>query len=198
MKLRAPAVKMRGLISKLLYLLRLRRRELRKRPLSETEEALARQVFHEQLPYGNIHIANFFLPGNEGVPVTVASGTELVPIKALTDYTIYFGEEVFRDGALKTSWTRETFVHELTHVWQGHHSAFSWQYMVNSMLSQGRAIIFHGDRNKAYEFTSGERWEDYNVEQQANIVESWFAAGMSTDSDLFGYITENIREGRAG
>jgi hypothetical protein len=188
---------MTGFINKLLYLLKIRRKELIKRLLNKDEEALARQVFHDQLPYGRIHIANFFLPGNEGVAVTVASGTELIPIKSLTEYTIYFGPEVFRDGA-HTVATRETFIHELTHVWQGYHSTFSWHYMVNSMLSQGRAIIFHGDRNKAYEFTAGQAWDSYNVEQQANIVESWFARGMETDSELYSYITENIRAGRAG
>jgi hypothetical protein len=188
---------MTGFITKLLYLLKIRRKELRKRPLNQDEEALARQVFHEQLPYGKIHIANFFLPGNEGVPVTVASGTELIPIKSLTEYTIYFGPEVFCEGA-DTPQTRETFIHELTHVWQGHHSTFSWRYMMNSLLAQGRAVVFHGDRNKAYDFTAGQAWEDYNVEQQANIVESWFARGMQSDSELYAYITENIRAGHSG
>jgi hypothetical protein len=185
---------MMGLVNKVLYLLKIRRKELTKRPLNEDEEALARQVFHDQLPYNRIHIANFFLPGNEHVAVTVASGTELIPIKSLTDYTIYFGEAVFRDGA-HTAKTRNTFIHELTHVWQGHHSAFSWQYMLNSMLSQGRAIIFHGDRNRAYEFEPGGVWESYNAEQQANIVESWFAGGMKTTDPLYVYIVENIRGG---
>jgi hypothetical protein len=128
------------------------------------------------------------------VAVTVASGTELIPIKSLTDYTIYFGAEVFRDGA-QTSGTRETFIHELTHVWQGHHSTFSWQYMVNSMLAQGRALIVHGNRGMAYEFTPGQPWNSYNVEQQAYIVEKWFARGMRTDSELYVYIAENIRVG---
>jgi hypothetical protein len=185
---------MMGLVQKLLYLFKVRRKELTKRPINEDEEALARQVFHDQLPYNRIHIANFFLPGNEGVAVTVASGTELIPIKALTDYTIYFGERVFRDGA-DAPGTRNTFVHELTHVWQGHHSLFPWQYMVSSMLSQGRAIIFHGDRNRAYEFAPGRAWGSYNAEQQANIVESWFAAGMKTTDPLYVYIVENIRAG---
>ncbi len=188
---------MKGLLNKVLYFLHLRRRVLTRRLINKEEEALARQVFHDHLPYGNIYIANFFLPGNEDVAVTVASGTELIPIKALTDYTIYFGPVVFSDGAHAPD-TRETFIHELTHVWQGYHSTFSWQYMVNSMLSQGRALIFHGDRNKAYEFTPGKAWEDYNVEQQANIVECWFAGGMQTDSELYVYITESIRAGRPG
>jgi hypothetical protein len=189
---------MKGLLNKVLYLLHLRRKVLTKRRINEDEEALARQVFQDQLPYSNIHIANFYLPGNEDVAVTVASGTELIPIKALTEYTIYFGPAVFSDGALKTVKTRNTFIHELTHVWQGHHSTFSWQYMVNSILSQGRAIIFHGSRGKAYEFKAGKAWGDYNVEQQAYIVQSWFADGMKTDSELYVYITENIRAGRPG
>jgi hypothetical protein len=186
-----------GLIDKVLYLLKIRRRELTKRPLNEDEVALARQVFHDHLPYGRIYIANFYLPGNEGVPVTMASGAEVIPVKSLAEYTIYFGPEVFRDGAEKPA-TRQTFIHELTHVWQGHHSTFSWHYMVNSMLAQGRAIIFHGDRNKAYNFTAGEAWDSYNVEQQANIVECWFAGGMETDSELYAYIDEHIRRGRSG
>src|SRR6185295_12738295 len=98
-----------GLIDKVLYLLKIRRRALTKRPLNEDEEALARQVFHDQLPYGRIYIANFFLPGNEGVPVTMASGAEVIPIKSLAEYTIYFGPDVFRDGAEKPA-TRQTFI----------------------------------------------------------------------------------------
>jgi hypothetical protein len=182
---------------KLLYFLRLRRRELTSRLLNQEEEALARQVFEEQLPYGRISIANFYLPGNEGTPVTMASGTALIPIKSLTEYTIYFGPDVFREGA--HSARRSVFIHELTHVWQGHHSTFSWEYMAESMLSQGRAIIKHGDRNKAYEYNleSLRPWDSYNVEQQANIVEDWFAGGMSETDPRFVYIKDNIRAGRA-
>src|SRR3712207_3395930 len=108
-----------SLLKKLLYFLRIRRGELTSRLLNEEEEALAREVFQDQLPYGRISIANFFLPGNEGTPVTVASGTEIIPIKSLTSYTIYFGPRVFSEGAHLVD--RVTFIHELTHVWQGHH-----------------------------------------------------------------------------
>ncbi len=185
-----------GLWLKILYLLKLRRRELVKRPINEDEVALARQVFEDQLPYDKIYIANFYLPGNEDTAVTVASGTELIPIKALTEYTIYFGPVVFRDGALTPQKTRNTFIHELTHVWQGYHSTFSWVYMVNSMLSQGRALIVHRDRGRAYDFEPGGRWDSYNVEQQANIVETWFEEGMRPEHELYTYITMNIRGGR--
>ena len=184
---------------KVLYLLKLRRKELVKRPINEDEVALARRVFADQLPYDKIYIANFFLPGNEDVAVTVASGAELIPIKALTEYTIYFGPDVFRDGAHALSErTRKTFIHELTHVWQGHHSTFSWSYMVNSMLSQGRALIVHRDRDRAYDFEAGCRWDSYNVEQQASMVEKWFEEGMRPEHELYTYIAENIRAGAGG
>lgn len=187
-----------GLVLKILYLLKLRRRELVKRPINEDETALARQVFEDQLPYDKIYIANFYLPGNEGVAVTVASGTEIIPIRALTEYTIYFGPVVFRDGAHATRGDRKTFIHELTHVWQGYHSTFSWVYMVNSLLSQGRALIVHRDRERAYEFKAGGRWESYNVEQQASMVEKWFEEGMRPEHELYTYIAENIRAGTGG
>lgn len=188
---------MKALWNKLLYFLRLRRRELTSRLINQDEEALARQVFQDQLPYGRISIANFYLPGNEGTPVTVASGAAVIPIKSLTDYTIYFGPAVFQEGAHTSR--RNVFIHELTHVWQGHHSRFSWEYMVESMVSQGRAIIMHGDRNKAYEYDLEplQPWDSYNVEQQANIVEDWFANGMSESDPRYAFITQNIRAGRA-
>lgn len=183
---------------KLLYLLRLRRRELKSRPLNTDEEALARKVFEDQLPYAQISIANFFLPGNEAnqTPVTVASGTALIPIKRLTEYTIYFGPKAFLEGAHVAD--GNTFIHELTHVWQGHHSVFSWRYMLGSMIAQGRAILVHRDRNLAYKYDPEnlQPWRSYNVEQQAIIVEHWFALGMREDDPRFPFIRDNIRVGR--
>lgn len=190
-------LKMLAQLYKLLYFLRLRRRELNARPINKEEEELARKVFQDELPYGRISIANFYLPGNEGTPVTVASGTAVIPIKSLTDYTIYFGPEVFKEGAHRHR--THTFIHELTHVWQGHHSRFGWQYMVGSMFHQGLAIIRHGDRNMAYKYDPENLrpWQSYNVEQQANIVEDWFAGGMQESDPRYVYIASNIRAGRA-
>ncbi|HEX8709816.1 MAG TPA: hypothetical protein VF723_16360, partial [Pyrinomonadaceae bacterium] len=147
------------------------------------------------LPYDKIHLASYYLPNNNGVPVTLASVSSLVPIRSLRSYTIYFGPQVFRDGADGPD-TRKTFIHELTHVWQGHHSFFAWEYMVESMLAQGHAIIATGDRDNAYIYETGEPWDDYNVEQQASLVADWFAGGMRTDDERFAYIVNHIRAGR--
>jgi hypothetical protein len=165
------------------------------RLLTDSEVALARQVFHERLPYKKIHIANYFLPGNDGVPVTMASVGSLISSRARRNYFIYFGPGVYRDGA-DTFATRNTFIHELTHVWQGHYRRFAWEYMVGSMISQGHAIITTGNRSGAYEYTPGDAWDDYNVEQQAHMVQDWFAGGMSEDDVRFRYIENHIRKGK--
>ena len=163
------------------------------RLINEAEIELARQVFEDQLPYGKIHIANYFLPFNT-VPVTLASVSSLVPVRSLRSYTIYFGPKVFNEGANAPN-NRSSFIHELTHVWQGHHSLFAWEYMIKSMISQGHAILVTGDRNNAYTYKLGKAWSKYNVEQQASIVADWFELGMSTTDERFKFIVNNIRAG---
>jgi hypothetical protein len=165
------------------------------RPLKQTEIDFARQVFQDQLPYGKVHIASYYLPGNQGVPVTLASVSSIIPVASLRNYTIYFGPEVFRDGA-DDARIRDTFIHELTHVWQGYHSGLGWEYMVESMIAQGHAVLTTGDRNKAYEYRPGREWNDYNVEQQALLVQDWFRNGMREDDERYPYITDHIRAGR--
>ena len=165
------------------------------RLLRKSEIEFARQVFEDQLPYAKVHIASYYLPGNQGVPVTLASVSSIIPVSSLRHYTIYFGPEVFGDGADRAG-IRDTFVHELTHVWQGYHSSLGWEYMVNSMIAQGHAILTQGDRNKAYEYKPGKPWDDYNVEQQALLVQDWFRNGMSEDDERYTYIANHIRAGQ--
>lgn len=166
------------------------------RLLNRAEEALARQVFENELPYNKVRIADYYLPGNTGVAVTLAAGAGVFGfLRSLTRYTIYFGPKAFADGADAPDF-RNTLIHELTHVWQGHHSKFYWSYMLESMFAQGKAIIDHGNRNRAYDYEAGGVWSDYNVEQQANIVEDWFRDGMDANDPRFTYITGHIRAGK--
>jgi hypothetical protein len=168
------------------------------RQLRQSEIDLARQVFRDQVPYDRVHIASYFLPGNT-VPVTMASASSLIPfLSGSRHYTIYFGQDVYDNGADQPGITREHFIHEMTHVWQGHHGRFGWEYMAESMIAQGHAIITKGDRNEAYKFEPGKPWGSYNVEQQAFLVQNWFSDGMKTDADdkLYPYIEKNIRAGR--
>ena len=165
------------------------------RLLRKSEIEFARQVFEDQLPYGKVHIASYYLPGNHGVPVTIASVSSIIPVASLRHYTIYFGPEVFEQGAERPE-VASTFIHELTHVWQGFHGALGWEYMINSMVAQGHAILTQGDRNRAYDYKPDQPWGDYNVEQQALLVQDWYRNGMREDDARYTYIVEHIRAGK--
>jgi Putative peptidoglycan binding domain len=164
-------------------------------------------VFKTSLAYDSVFIADYFLPGNT-VPVTVQHPiTKPMPIThipIITGYyfVIYWGVDAYRQGAdsgkdIYGASLPNTLIHELTHVWQGHHG-FPFAYMVKSMLAQGKAIAQHWNRNEAYDYdkTIYKNWRDYNVEQQGNIVEDWFnpKEGKQSASDpRFPYIEKVIR-----
>ncbi|HEX8688156.1 MAG TPA: hypothetical protein VF654_16710, partial [Pyrinomonadaceae bacterium] len=163
------------------------------RPLKGSEVELARQVFEDNLPYDKVHLSNRFFPFNEGTAVTAASPLTFIPVRTLRSYTIFVGPDVHRDGADGPLF-RDTFIHELTHVWQGYHGLLGWAYMAQSMLAQGYAILTERSRHKAYTYEAGAPWESYNVEQQASIVQGWFRDGMRTEGDKrYAYIVNHIR-----
>ena len=58
------------------------------------------------------------------------------------------------------------------------------------------AIENGGNVSKAYRYTLGKRWGQYNVEQQASIVEDWFRKGRKTTDPRYRYIRDNIRKGK--
>jgi hypothetical protein len=165
------------------------------RLLKKSEIEFARQVFEDRLPYDRVYLSSRFFPFNEGTAVTVASLSTFVPVRTMRSYTIFVGPDVFDEGADGPRF-RDTFIHELTHVWQGYHGLLGWAYMAQSMLSQGYALLTHRDRNKAYLYTTGKAWREYNVEQQAFIVQDWYLNGMREDDERFTYVARHIRAGK--
>lgn len=141
----------------------------------------ARKVFASSLTYDNIIISNFC---GEGA-VTLA-GRKLDDISNWI-YTLCWSDAVLRQNVIGAN-QQKTFIHEMTHVWQGQHGIYPTVYMAQSLLSQ----LFHGvediirkrewrtwgeHRNTTYRFNwsdIGKKWSDFNVEQQGNIVESWY------------------------
>jgi hypothetical protein len=165
------------------------------RPLRKSEVEFARQVFEDKLPYDKVYLSGSFLPFNKGTAVTVASASTFIPVRTLRGYTIFFGPEPFDEGADGHDFAH-TFVHELTHVWQGFHGTLGWEYMARSMLAQGYAVLTLGSRHRAYDYRPGAPWGSYNVEQQALLVEHWFVNGMRPDDERYPYIADHIRAGR--
>lgn len=177
----------------------------------------ARAVFEASIPYDNIVISDI----GSGGAVTLSG-------RGLRDstfvYTICWGDTVFENG-VRGAQKLSTFIHELTHVWQGNNGIYPTVYMAQSTVAQvghGLADIFgqrqwqgwDTHRGKAYEFAAGDigkDWSAFNVEQQGNLVQSWFIAetdrqregwdfgsgvtggGASTDDPRFPYIRDVIR-----
>lgn len=188
--------------------------------LSYEEEQLARSVFGDQLPYGRIWLGKQYLIGQNS-PVTIAM--DLRRDKA--NYVICWGDpNVYNNGADHGDQTRATFIHELTHVWQGHHGYLPVGYMVGSaaaqawsgvkdIIKQGRYSGWGNHRNKTYVYSMqdiGKPWSSFNVEQQANIVEDWFKKSDEANADgeiikggnmsildpRYPYIRDNILAGK--
>ena len=160
----------------------------RERGLTSGERTLARTVFQDRLPYSYIRIKDDFgwedrawcEPGVLGHfilhmgPVGYGSCTSTQPIRPEKEIT------------------RNVFIHELVHAWQGFNGM---NYVLGSLWSQCTAT-FSG--TSAYQYTTGNPWSSYNVEQQGNIVRDWFRRGRQTTDPRFEYIRDNIRAGRQG
>lgn len=162
------------------------------RNLTSREISLAKQVFANSLFYDRIYIEDSYLPGNQGTPVTVAWYN--------CDHHIFFGKNAFKAGCDSPQY-RATFIHELTHAWQGEHGMFCDIYMYQSLLAQGKKIVTDGNRNRAYDYDIKKlgSWDDYNVEQQASIVGDWYdpaKGNMSTSDPRYRFIANHIRPGK--
>jgi hypothetical protein len=111
---------------------------------------------------------------------------------------LYFVNVGARPYPDMTSGYRSLLVHELTHVWQGHNSVFALSYVINSAFHQCRGSARGGGRGAAYDYSPGLPWRAYNAEQQAEIVEDWYEAGMPESGELWHYIRNNVRLGFIG
>jgi len=168
--------------------------EERLRALRPPERHEAWRVFGDSLPYHRIFICDQF-GAQERACMIARSGYDngdyyvlkLGPTgyeNAISDDSIY-GEGYDR-------MVRTVFIHELTHVWQSFRGT---SVMASSVASQAYSWLKTASFAGAYVYVAGRKWEDYNVEQQAKIVEDWYMQGMPGGMNLlFGYIRDNIRK----
>lgn len=158
------------------------------RLLTAAEKNLARQVFAETLPYGAIYLSNGLGLQRRAytIPHTLHPGS----------FVIHIGEETYPDATNSSivvfgQRADAVFIHELTHVWQGANRRHALDYIFDSVYHQIR------EGSHAYDLNQDEvgkkSWGEFNAEQQAMIVEQWYAAGMSASDPAFTYIKNNIR-----
>jgi hypothetical protein len=106
-------------------------------------------------------------------------------------YLLFMGRNAYNNSAVFGNYDvlpGDTLVHETAHVWQGFNRAFTWAYIFDSVYNQ--------TAGGAYGYNAGQQWNTYGAEQQAKIVEDWFAAGESTTDTLYAYIRSNVRPAR--
>jgi hypothetical protein len=148
-----------------------------KRLLTQEEIDDAKRVYQKTIKYGFVYIADDL--GAGGREYTEPSGGKM------DLYVIHLGSLGFASTIGPD--IRATLIHELCHVWQGMHHVFSWSYVLGSLANQALS------GSAAYDYTPGQHWGEYNVEQQASIVEDWYRDGLRTTSPLYRYIVGNIR-----
>jgi hypothetical protein len=170
------------------------------RVLDDKEQWLARRVFGPTLPHWDqIAITNGL--GVGGAPWTndgpFATGSN--PMVPNMRYAINVGNVALNDltstgptyGLLCSNFGRicDLFVHEMTHVWQMF-NASNW-IMARSLWAQKFGA--------GYEYTPGDSWDSYNVEQQAKIVEDWHKYEGSVPTlaaERYPYVRLVVRSGR--
>src|SRR5262249_50136854 len=100
-----------------------------------------------------------------------------------------------------------TLLHELTHVWQYQNGGAS--YIAGALSAQLGAVLTTGNNHAAYDYTAllerGAAWQDWNPEQQAELVEDVAHAVRSRSTDrtdaerrLLRVARPYLRELRAG
>ncbi len=127
------------------------------RPLTPAETALARSVFGEAIDYAPVRLNQrkwaFFQPRN----------TVMAP-----DGQIWFhprGTTYCDDFCAASTDAQGLLLHELTHVWQRQKGIFL-------------PLRRHPFCRYGYALKPGQRFEDYGLEQQAEIVRHFFLIGQ--------------------
>lgn len=138
-------------------------------------------------------VANLILPGSQPLMMALVA----LAAKRGECYFLFMGNGGFNNGISGFPQFDErpgqTLVHEACHAWQGFQGAFTWYYIFDSIFNQ----CFKG--GAAYEIPANPsaQWMSYGAEQQAQIVDAWYARGEpKSDDPYYAYIKSNIRPGR--
>jgi hypothetical protein len=185
---------------------------LQLRPLRPAEIQVAQSVFLDTLPYDRVLISPlsglgsrpFTVPGSLMMAATAAVSTLIPGIGAIVlsaevlaglanKYVIFMGSAGYHDALHHPFDGRnapgQTLIHELTHVWQGYHEAFNWDYVYHSIKDQCSI----GSHAYDYNVSRHPAWDSLRVESQARVVDHWFGLGRPSYGTLFDYVRDNIR-----
>ncbi|MFN7114261.1 MAG: type IV secretion protein Rhs [Alphaproteobacteria bacterium] len=130
------------------------------RPLTAGETALARSVFGASIDYDRVTVT-------EGKFIAFQPyGTAMAPDGKLYMYGCYKDDYSGQNDGWKSH-----FIHEMTHVWQQQNG------ILNPVAEAVKlSVKFRFNYNAAYDYRleRGKDLLDYNMEQQASIVQDYF------------------------
>ena len=138
-------------------------------PLTPDQIATARTIFGNSIDLTQVQVAETLLIN---APTTFANTIRIAP-----GYTL----------------NNRTLIHELGHVWQ--YQTMGSSYISSSINCQVGAMITTGDRNTAYEYTivPGQPLTQYNPEQQATIIEHYYAFPSLQSDPEYQRLIEEVR-----
>jgi hypothetical protein len=119
-------------------------------------------------------------------------------------YFLNLGPDLFNGDATMTPFvgrdviTGQSFIHELTHVWQGENEGIdSWGFVCDSLWCQAT------DPNNCYGtmpsgapgpiLLSGNPWQSFTVEQKAMLIELWFQTNMGVTTAPSNQYVDHVR-----
>ena len=130
------------------------------RPLTPGEETLAKKMFKHSIAYSKVKIHHekyiFFQPSNSGM---TPNG------------------EIYIDGVYKNDYSLEAyslrifFIHEIAHVWQYQNNVLS---PIWSAIGDFFEESFNYNNAYKYKLDKGKDLVDYDIEQQASIIEDYY------------------------
>jgi hypothetical protein len=141
------------------------------RHLTSAEAELAASVFGNSIDYSRVR---------------------LIPTDILEFRTVANTIRIPKHFAIADPLQAQTFVHEMTHVWQYQHGGTS--YISVSLATQISGVLRTGNRNAAYcyKLTPGKSFFEHMPEQQAMIVENYYKMVRDrSSSDKSGLFLDN-------
>jgi hypothetical protein len=179
----------------------------RHRPLQDGEIEFARKVFGDTIPYDRVILSD--LVGIGGRPFTLpgVDGSIIVNIGVRNAYDDPVNDADTDANACKNQ-PGQLFIHEMTHAWQianGSLEGFLCDAAIETKVGE---VTVGQTRMYSYGSADGEWGSDFNMEQQATLVEEWFGGtqcrgpqqpggrtAMDAKDPYFRYIAGNIRLG---
>jgi len=171
------------------------------RAVTAAEKARLKDVFHDSVDFDDVRVTNF--AGIGGRPFTNPG----------VDGRTYLNMgDIYQEDYTVNSDRLYTFVHEMTHAWQIQHAAFLPGAICSGIYNQANHSL--ASDHVYVVGPPSTPWRDFNLEQQASVVEEWFRGeetlewrnamlgqqvvdrpAMSDTDPYFHYIRDHVRPG---